>query len=126
MKKLYAVLLSVLVLCGSVLMSGCSDFAFNPIGEWENVETIIDGEKFEGILDNNAKVCFVFCYNGTAYMTMNGERVKNMDYSYTYTDEQITLTSKTDDKAQLVYSVKENGNKIELDNGYTVTVFKRA
>lgn len=32
MKKLYAVIISILVLCGSVFMSGCSDFTFNPIG----------------------------------------------------------------------------------------------
>lgn len=125
MKKLYAMLLSVLVLCASVLMSGCSDFAFNPIGEWENVETIVAGEKFEGILDNNAKICFVFRHNGTAYMTINGEYIQKSDYSYTYTDEQITLTSKADSTVQMVYSVKDNGNTIELDNGYTVTVFKR-
>ncbi|MCI5657003.1 MAG: hypothetical protein SOT80_11035 [Candidatus Pseudoruminococcus sp.] len=124
MKKLYAVIISILVLCGSVFMSGCSDFEFNPIGKWENVQTIIDGKKFEGILDNDAKICFVFQHNGIAYMTVGGERIKN-DYSYTYTDEQVTLTSKDDSSAQLIYSVKDNGSTLELNNGTTVTVFKR-
>ena len=123
MKKLYAVIISILVLCGSVFMSGCSDFEFNPIGKWENVQTIIDGKKFEGILDNDAKICFVFQHNGIAYMTVGGERIKN-DYSYTYTDEQVTLTSKDDSSAQLIYSVKDNGSTLELNNGTTVTVFK--
>ena len=125
MKKLYAVILSVLVLCGLVLMSGCSDFAFNPIGEWENVQTTINGEKFEGILDKNTKIRWVFRHNGTAYITVDGEHTKNNDYSYTYTDEQVTLKSKTDNTIELVYSVKDNGSTLELDNGSVVTVFKR-
>lgn len=126
MKKLYAVILSMLVLCGSVFMSGCSDFAFNPIGKWENVQTTINGEKFEGILDKNTKICWVFCHNGTAYITVDGEHAKNSDYSYTYTDKQVILTSKADSSAQLIYSVKDNGSTLELNNGTTITVFKRA
>lgn len=125
MKKLYAVILSVLVLCGSVLMSGCSDFAFNPIGEWENVQTTVDGEKFEGLLGENTKTCWVFCHNGTAYITVNGEHTKNSDYSYTYTDEQVTLKSKADSKIEMVYSVKDNGSTLEFNNGSVVTIFKR-
>lgn len=125
MKKLYAIILSVLVLCASVLMSGCNDFSFNPIGEWENVQTTVDGEKFEGILDKDAKVCWVFRHNGTAYMTINGEHIKSSDYSYTYTDEQVTLTNRADSTVQLVYIVKGNGTTLELDNGTTVSIFKR-
>ena len=59
MKKLYAVIISILVLCGSVFMSGCSDFTFNPIGKWENIETkTVDGLDVEDPYDRSFYLIF--------------------------------------------------------------------
>ena len=98
MKKLYAVIISILVLCGSVFMSGCSDFTFNPIGKWENIETkTVDG------LD--------------------------VDFSYIYDDESVTITSKpqnSDNKPVSVkYKLKENGTVMESEINGLINIYKR-
>lgn len=121
MRKLSAVILSVFVLCGSVLMSGCSDFEFNPIGEWKHISTTYEGAEVEMMFED---ISLVFRHNGTAYMSFNGDAYSN--YSYTYTDKEVTLTDKANNNGQSVYQVKNNGTTLELTNGSTVTTFERA
>lgn len=128
MKKLYAVILSMLVLCGSVFMSGCSDFAFNPIGKWENIETkTVDGLDVEDPYDRSFYL--IFRHDGTAYMTLGDEYVQNSEYSYTYDDESVTITSKpqnSDNKPVSVkYKLKENGTIMESESGGIINVYKR-
>lgn len=114
MKKLCAAALAALVLCGSGLMSGCSDFAFNPIGKWENVSDT------DSLYDESFYL--VFRHNGTAYMTLGDEYVNNSELSYTYDDEKVVITNKKNSSA-VEYTVKENGTVLE--NSDSAITFKR-
>lgn len=125
-KALSAVVLSALVLCGAVMLSGCNDFGFNPIGEWVNTKVTIGGEEFATPYGKDAKFCFVFRHNGTAYMTLNGEYVDNSDFTYTYNDEKVVLKSENNNGAEIEYTVKNNGTALEsTDSNGTVNVFER-
>ncbi|WP_418517694.1 hypothetical protein [Pseudoruminococcus massiliensis] len=127
MKKLYAVIISILVLCGSVFMSGCSDFTFNPIGKWENIETkTVDGLDVEDPYDRSFYL--IFRHDGTAYMTL-GDTKLDVDFSYIYDDESVTITSKpqnSDNKPVSVkYKLKENGTVMESEIGGLINIYKR-
>lgn len=124
MKKIYAVILSILVLCGSVFMSGCSDFAFNPIGKWENVES----KTTEGVEIKdpyNQSFYLVFRHDGTAYMMLGDEYLIKSEYSYTYDDDKIVLTSKEENHVSVEYTIKDNGTVIESESVGIVNVYKR-
>ncbi len=124
MKKIYAIILSMLVLCGSVFMSGCSDFAFNPIGKWENIESkTTEGVKIED--PYNQSFYLVFRHDGTAYMMLGDEYLIKSEYSYTYDDEKIVLTSKEENRVSVEYTIKENGTAIESESVGIVNVYKR-
>lgn len=118
----------MLVLCGSVFMSGCSDFAFNPIGKWENIETkTVDGLDVEDPYTDRS-FYLIFRHDGTAYMTL-GDTKLDLDFSYIYDDESVTITSKpqnSDNKPVSVkYKLKENGTIMESESGGIINVYKR-
>lgn len=130
MKKKFNVLsaavLSILMLCGSAVLSGCSDFSFNPIGEWVNTKITVNGEKVTTLYGNDAKFCFVFRHNGTAYMTLNGEYVDGSEYTYTYDDEKVILTNADKEGVALEYKVKDNGTVLEnINSNGMVTIYER-
>ena len=108
-------------------MSGCSDFTFNPIGKWENIETkTVDGLDVEDPYDRSFYL--IFRHDGTAYMTL-GDTKLDVDFSYIYDDESVTITSKpqnSDNKPVSVkYKLKENGTVMESGINGLINIYKR-
>ncbi len=122
-----AVMLSALTLCGPAVLSGCNDFRFNPVGEWKNTKTLVNGKEVETFYGDNSKnfeTCFVFRHNGTAYMTLNGKAVDKVQFTYTYDDETVVLDGGYEGmESHMEYKVKDNGNTLEY-NPYEGTVYE--
>lgn len=115
------------MLCGSVFMSGCSDFTFNPIGKWENIETkTVDGLDVEDPYDRSFYL--IFRHDGTAYMTL-GDTKLDVDFSYIYDDESVTITSKPQNSnnkpVSVKYKLKENGTVMESEINGLINIYKR-
>lgn len=123
-KRLSAAIIAVFVACGSIFMSGCSDFSFNPIGKWENIETkTIDGIEIKDPYE--LSFYLIFRHDGTAYMTLGDQYIIKSEFSYIYDDEKIVITSKEENRGSAEYTVKENGTVIESVSGGIVNVYKR-
>lgn len=123
-KRLSAAIITILAVYGSIFMSGCNDFSFNPIGKWENIETkTTDGAE---VLDPyDQKFYLVFRHDGTAYMMLGDQYISKSELSYTYDDEKVIVKSKEDNRGSAEYVVKENGTVIESVSGGIVNVYKR-
>ena len=77
---------------------------FNPIGKWENIETkTVDGLDVEDPYDRSFYL--IFRHDGTAYMTL-GDTKLDVDFSYIYDDESVTITSKPQNSDNKPVSVK--------------------
>lgn len=123
-KRLSAAILTIFVACGSIFMSGCSDFSFNPIGKWENIETkTTDGAEIQDPYDRSFYL--VFRHDGTAYMLLGDQYINKSEFSYTYDDEKIVIVSKEETRSSAEYTIKENGTVIESVTGGIVNVYKR-
>lgn len=122
-KRLFTAIIAMLVVCGSIFMSGCSDFSFNPIGKWENIETkTIDGVKIQDPYDKSFYL--IFRHDGTAYMMLGDQYIDKSEFSYTYDDEKIVITSK-ENSGSVEYTVKDNGTVIESTSGGIVNIYKK-
>ncbi len=125
----------------SASMSGCSDFSFNPIGNWKlsSDKIYCDGRFFSdekpgylkmdsGDPDNPSFIymgdlIYHFTKSGTGTVTVEDgkESVKTMDFTYEYTDHSVTMNIKdiaaqknNYDSIQVTYEVvkDKNGNTI--------------
>ena len=93
MKKIFAFLICTALVCS---MSGCSDFGFNPTGQWQFVSdtlyadgTVADIARAE---DNSvlSDMKIIFEKSGTGHLDSVGVKVD--DFTYSYDDESITIT----------------------------------
>lgn len=112
--KISAVFLAVFVICIAVVMSGCNDFRFNPIGEWKNTAHTIDGEPLQEVFGD---AYFVFKKDGTMYMRLGNEDIFDTIYTYDYTDDNVTIYNGNGGKAE--YKVSEDGTKLVMTNKTT-------
>lgn len=136
MKKFISFILSTVLLCSLMIMGGCSDFAFNPIGEWEFSDNIIYSENSAAF---SYKTSYIFEKSGTGYITVDGDRT-NVTFTYEYDNENVYLTlnsahgetseiqkfTVSDDQKQLTNSQKfetndENGNIVTSEWIKTLT-----
>ena len=104
MKRMISVMTALAMLGTMIMMSGCSDFSFNPIGKWYLVsDELYNGDKLlestyfqeEHSFDQMA---FVFEKSGTGYFQIDDLDVENRKYfTYEYDDDTVTVTYKADD-----------------------------
>lgn len=112
-----AIILSLLVTALIFIMSGCSDFSFNPIGRWEAKEQrlyendkITDTMKFN---DNSARIpALVFKKSGTGYIDSGTKNT--LGFTYEYNDNEVTITRSAagNDPVTTVYQVRDNGTSL--------------
>ncbi len=147
MKRTISLIAALFLLISLFAMSGCSDFSFNPIGQWTLTDDILyAGDKVinSATAEENAlmkDISFIFYKSGTGvFRTMSDNRYdRNFTYEYddhtvtvTYTEpfqgkmqDPITLTLSEDGSALLInnYStVKEqDGHSVELKEQFVYT-----
>lgn len=119
MKRIIAITAAVIAAV-LLTMSGCSDFAFNPIGRWEAVEmrTYEDGKMIETAdqkeLGGAGRSALVFKKSGTGYID-SGTR-NNLEFTYDYNDSEITVTRSVNglDPVVTKYKVTDNGSTLTV------------
>lgn len=119
MKKIITIMAAVIAAV-LLTMSGCSDFAFNPIGRWEAAEmrTYENGKlsdtKDADDMGGSVKTALVFKKSGTGYID-SGTRSK-LDFTYDYNDSEVTVTRSVNglDPVVTVYSVTDNGSTLTV------------
>lgn len=123
MKKIISALVSVCLVFSMVILSGCSDFAFNPIGKWKLTDDILydaDGHEMSHETDDdmlNQNIFYVFEKSGTGYKDING--TKTLTFTYEYNDEEISVTFEQSDKT-VKYKISDDGKTIT--NSETTTI----
>ncbi len=100
MKKCAYGLLSVIFLFSLIILNGCSDFSFNPLGTWEYNEEIyyVDGKEVERVEKKDMlyeSTKYIFEKSGTGYITVSDDPTLN--FTYDYDDEKVTLHIKQPD-----------------------------
>lgn len=95
MKRIFSFILAVWVAVFAALMSGCSDFGFNPLGKWYIAldEVYADGKVITSIESEKMiyKSYYVFEKTGTGYILV--EDLRTFDFVYDYTDETVNVTT---------------------------------
>ncbi len=121
-----AVLMIVSVLVSVLLMSGCDDFKFNPIGKWQYTDDIALDENGNEFIHVTAKdmqyqnIIYTFEKSGTGYMSI--ENGKAFDFTYEYDDKTVTIMINQElhfsdsDKIQqsITYDLSEDGRQLIL------------
>lgn len=113
MKKIIAITVSVLLLA-SLMMSGCSDFTFNPIGKWAMTDDILysNGKEIQHTTADDMiykDFLIIFEKSGTGYINVNG--TKTNTFTYEYTDNDVSV--KFDRTGSVTkYTVSEDKKKI--------------
>ena len=122
MKKKLAGIGAVWILLMICCLSGCGDFAFNPIGTWHYAEHnyYADEELFQHDTPENEtmmkNVSLVFQKSGTGYVDSGTD--DHLGFTYEYNDKEITMTmdsalNKQDGKKTAVtYLVSDDGKTI--------------
>lgn len=94
MKKFFTVMLAAWTVVFAAVMSGCSDFAFNPIGSWkiEQDTVYLNGEVAESVKaeDMTFETFYVFEKSGKGYMLVDS--LRTFDFSYEYDDNSVFVT----------------------------------
>ena len=119
MKKTIAIIAAVIAAV-LLTLSGCSDFAFNPVGRWEAVEMKIyeDGKLSEtksiDELGSSVQAALVFKKSGTGYID-SGTRNK-LDFTYDYNDSEVKVSRSANgsDPVETVYTVSDNGSALSV------------
>lgn len=94
MKKVACTMLSALLFFSVMLMSGCSDFEFNPIGEWEFTTEIYyeNGKEVERVEKDEMAfkgTKYIFEKSGTGYITIGD--LRTVEFTYEYDSDKVTL-----------------------------------
>lgn len=89
MKKIISVILFSIIFSSLFLMSGCSDFTFNPIGKWKLEIADEDYEDF-----NVYTFEYIFEKSGTGYITANGSYTNNI-FTYEYDNDTVYISTKS-------------------------------
>ena len=96
MKKVISICIILTICLTSICISGCSDFAFNPIGRWSFVEDIYysNDKPYSKVTseDDPAMKNFavVFEKSGTGYID-SGTKTP-IRFTYEYNEKEITMT----------------------------------
>lgn len=96
-------------------LSGCADFAFNPIGRWTYTEerTYIDDVLTASIpADKGFDTALVFTKSGTGYIDTGASDHLPFTYEYTDTTVTITRTSMNNVTSPSVFQVRDNGHEL--------------
>lgn len=131
MKKRVAIVGLIITVMTALLISGCSDFGFNPIGRWKLTENrLYVGETLKDKLtpDKDPRmnnVSIVFEKSGTGYVDSGSENKTN--FTYDYGDDVITIyypnkqkgLEGQPDEIKVVYSVSKDQKTIMLTQYYT-------
>lgn len=125
MKKVLRTITALTLLCCILVLSACSDFAFNPLGKWKFTSYILNNEECIDTVENTNKIFgtedsslyWVFEKSGTAYMSIGNERIKDRTtYTYEYDEQKLyiyiydTFTEKIDYVQE--YTISEDGQTI--------------
>ncbi len=116
MKRVFC-FVAAAVTASAVIMSGCSDFDFNPVGKW----TLSENNLYVGddLVDHMDKGSFIYETNyvmekcGTGYILVSGERMRDFTYEY----EKNSVTIHINEKGQAVVDLKLDVS----DDGKTLT-----
>ena len=106
-KTIALLFLMITLLCG---MTGCADFAFNPIGRWDFIEQrmYIDDVLQEDDADNPViHTSLVFQKSGTGYIDAYTGHIKTR-FSYEYSYTNVTITPYDRDHSVLYHFSEEN------------------
>ena len=129
MKK---IILFFIIAVISVSMCGCSDFGFNPTGQWKFVsDNVYDdkGSLIDSALaeDNDVlnDMLMVFEKSGTGYVQVSG--IRSDEFTYSYDNNSVTLTylpNEYHDKIITQFKPSNDGKNIvraltTVENGVT-------
>ncbi len=129
MKKTVSFILSILMIVSLTLISGCSDFSFNPLGEWLWTDDILcygDELKSHDTVETMPfELVYVFEKSGTGYIRSGGQ--KTLSFTYEYDDENVTITT-TGKKGEVSirkFQLSDDGKQLShieyYDDGYNET-----
>ncbi|MBR2176754.1 MAG: hypothetical protein IJ861_07410 [Clostridia bacterium] len=133
MKKIICMLLSAISVMSLLILSGCSDFEFNPIGKWKFTDDIlyqngeiIDHATTKDLLDT----IYVFEKSGTGYISVDNRR--SLEFTYDYDDSSITLhfpdRNNTAETVDVLYNLSDDNTQMirteteEADDGEGGTI----
>lgn len=146
MKRIICIILTIITAVSVAAMSGCSDFAFNPIGTWKYTDDIlyVDGKETKHIHSDEMmykEMEYIFEKSGTGYVKVNGER--SLNFTYDYKDDEVIMHSAnpfhpeenydlkyklvyTDNTKKLIRTVEDSvdsgeGGKIQLKEEFVLT-----
>ncbi len=116
MKKIISVLTAALLLT-VLCMSGCSDFGFNPIGDWHYVEEKtfkndqLTNTTPAGLNPFDKNVVLHFGKSGTGTI---GNTKTAQTFTYEYDSNSVTISGqgRMGNNFCIVYEVRENGNAL--------------
>lgn len=119
-KTLIITILSITALILSMLLTGCSDFAFNPTGQWHFSEDLlyIDDELAQKITPEDDvrmnNVTLVFEKSGTGYIDSSTKN--KVHFTYEYNGNEITIKMPNNNADN-----KNTGNENDVLIKYTVS-----
>lgn len=115
MKKFTIALLSGVLAVLLFTLSGCADFAFNPIGRWTLTERrVYIGDRLDETKPNESyrQTALVFKKSGTGYI--DGGNSVHIDFTYEYTDNEVTIRLNKNDEnvPPTVYHLSDDGKAL--------------
>ncbi len=118
MKKYICAFLSAAIIFSLIIMSGCSDFEFNPLGTWEYSEEIyyIDGKEVNRVEKNDmlyGGMKYIFEKSGTGYIDVANYR--SQEFTYDYDDKNVFV--------HLIIPDDMDASKIPNNNGIVETEY---
>lgn len=122
MKKFICIILSIISLSSVMLMGGCSDFDFNPIGKWRLTDDIVyyDGVEAEHEAQDDMiyETYYVFEKCGTGYILvcdqMSDTRTLEFTYEYDNQDIVVTFTNISNDGTQPTEKFTVSGDRTQI------------
>ena len=120
MKKYFSGLLSAVLILSLIVLSGCSDFDFNPLGRWEYHEEIyyVDGKEVRRVGKEDMaydSMTYIFEKSGTGYIEVDDTHT--IDFTYDYDDKNIFMHMILSDKLNKSEIANKDGM---VDVEYTV------
>lgn len=126
MRKIISVCVVLTICLISICISGCSDFAFNPIGRWSFVENVYysDDKLYSKVTDKDdpsmKNVAIVFGKSGTGYIDSGTKTPIRFTYDYDEKEIRISINDSRNNNSGLsvnndiVYIVSDDKQTIKL------------
>lgn len=151
MRKIISICIVLTICLTAICISGCSDFAFNPIGRWNFIEDVYysNDKPYSKVTNKDdpsmKNVAIVFEKSGTGYIDSGTKTPIRFTYEYDEKEIKINITDSrnqnntlssnntivytvSDDKQTIKFATKnekrtdENGNSVDF---HEERVFKR-